>query len=98
MLSIQTQQAASVSSIPPIGNLSDKVPLVFHAASKLACIRQCEAMGVETVELQPDLLIDDSKRRDHVGFTAPAKQSWPRAPVWPITFLHGSSVRNDRCQ
>jgi hypothetical protein len=55
-----------MSSISPIGNLTDQIPLLFQAASKLARIRQCEALGVETFELQSNLLIDHSKGRDHI--------------------------------
>jgi hypothetical protein len=55
-----------VCSIPPVGNLSDQVPLVFHAPSKLASVRECETLRVEAFELESDLLIDHPKCRDHI--------------------------------
>jgi hypothetical protein len=66
VLPIYPQQTASVCAIPPVRDLSDQVPLVFHAPGKLARIRECEALGVEAFEFQSDLLIDHPKCRDHI--------------------------------
>ena len=54
MFPVQPQQATRVSAL--ITNLSDQIPLVFHAPCKLAGFGQRHRPGIKLSEFQPDLV------------------------------------------
>jgi hypothetical protein len=87
---VQPQQASRMSAM--ITNLSDQIPLVFHAARELACFGQRQRIGVELLEFQPNLLMDGSESEDHIRLCAPREQSDPCTQSRPRIFLHGSTV------